>query len=426
MTADTLRLSWNVVDRLAAKRGARDAATRGKPAAGSWAALRPATKIYVGMVAGFGAIAIVSAIPQLQEVNSGIFTALAILSLITAFAKVNVAASGGVSTLTVCYVIDFTALVALGIPYATLTTAAGVWAQCTFKTRAASRLYQTWFSIGALAVTVQIAVHAYRMLGGQVGMPQPVANPAALVAAGAAYFLANSLLIAGAVAMSSGQSLLRVWWRSYAPMWRGYLVGFAIASFTAAGIARSTLWLIPLAFSVVALTSRNLKTYADGLTDSNTDALTDLPNRRCLTTRVSQELTRAERDRGALAVVVLDLDNFKFINDTYGHHAGDAVLRSVARRLQGSLRNYDICARYGGDEFVVLLPGCGGADALHKAETLRRAVEDAACEIKPGMTVPIEVSVGAAAFPAEGRTFDALFAAADRRMYDDKAARRSA
>ena len=92
--------------------------------------------------------------------------------------------------------------------------------------------------------------------------------------------------------------------------------------------------------------------------ESLTDPLTGLPNRRSLASRLSSEIARAERTRGGLAVIVLDVDGFKQINDTHGHSAGDLVLREIARTLRGSLRTYDMCVRYAGDEFVVLLGDC--------------------------------------------------------------------
>lgn len=381
--------------------------------------------MYVGVVAASGAIGIVAAIPQLDEHAAGLFTTLAILSLVTAFAKVTVPVGGGGVTVTVCYVIDFIALLVLGAPYATLTAAAGVWAQCTFNSRTPARPHQTWFSIGALGITVQSAALVYATLGGGVSGAPLLAVIGATAAAAAVYFLVNSVMIAAVVAMSDGKSIVRVWWTTFAPMSRGYLAGFAVASIAAAGIVRSPLWIVPVAFAIVGLTQRNLKTYADGLADSTTDPLTGLHNRRSLLSRGAEELARARRMRTPLALLVIDCDNFKTVNDTHGHGAGDAMLRDVASRLRGALRTYDVCARYGGDEFVIVMPGCSVEDANHKAESLRRAVESTACDVTAELSLPLRVSIGTAALPAEGATWDELFAAADRAMYDDKAARRA-
>jgi diguanylate cyclase (GGDEF)-like protein len=228
------------------------------------------------------------------------------------------------------------------------------------------------------------------------------------------------MLVAGAVGVSSGQSMLRVWWANYATMWRGHFLGVSIATMAAAGIAQSTLCLIPLAITILALTYGNFKTYAERFTESLTDPLTDLPNRRSLMSRAKQEIARAERERSQIVVMVVDLNRFKSINDTYGHAAGDAVLRHVAHRLGTALRAYDVCARYGGDEFIVLVPGCGTHDAEQKAHMLRQRIREAACVVKPGVNVPLRISVGTAVFPIDGRTFEDLFAVADGRMYQDK------
>ena len=311
----------------------------------------------------------------------------------------------------------------LGVPCATLTAAADVWTQCTFNCRQRQHLHQTWFSIGALAATMQVTGLVYHLCGGVIGVPQLLANPAAVAAAAAAYFMTNSLFVAAAIGMSSNQSIARVWRSAFAPMWREYAMGLAIAAVAAAGIARSTLCLVPLAFAVVALTHRNLKIFANSLSESTTDALTGLPNRRFLASRVAEEIARARRGATPLAIMVLDLDRFKGINDGYGHRAGDAALRDVAARLQGSLRPYDTCARYGGDEFVIVLPACSRDDAEQKALILERRVREAACEVKAGVSVPLSVSIGAAVFPDDGATFDALFAIADRHMYETKASR---
>jgi diguanylate cyclase (GGDEF)-like protein len=95
----------------------------------------------------------------------------------------------------------------------------------------------------------------------------------------------------------------------------------------------------------------------------------------------------------------------------------------VAQQLQESVRSYDICARYGGDEFVVMLPGCGAEDAQRKAATLQRAVSQLKCEPKLGVTEPLRISAGVAVFPSDGETFEQLLTVADGRMFQDKAAR---
>ena len=101
--------------------------------------------------------------------------------------------------------------------------------------------------------------------------------------------------------------------------------------------------------------------------DSLTDPLTGLPNTRFMFMHLTRELARAERLKSEVSLLVMDLDNFKDINDTYGHHIGDRALRDVAGVLRAAIRPYDICVRYAGDEFIVVLSGCGGEEAEREA-----------------------------------------------------------
>jgi diguanylate cyclase (GGDEF)-like protein len=120
----------------------------------------------------------------------------------------------------------------------------------------------------------------------------------------------------------------------------------------------------------------------------------------------------------------MDLDNFKDINDTYGHHIGDRALREVAGVLRAGIRPYDICVRYAGDEFIVVLSGCGAEEAERKRVELQRAVDSLPFEPRPGRLLPLAISVGAAIFPHDGDTYEALLATADSRMYRDKTRRK--
>jgi len=155
------------------------------------------------------------------------------------------------------------------------------------------------------------------------------------------------------------------------------------------------------------------------------DPLTGLPNRHQLQRRLQEHMKCAAQSGGGLALLYLDLDGFKAANDRCGHCAGDRVLREVAQRLQQSLRHGDLVARVGGDEFVVLLPGCSDAAAARAiADTLR-------ARLRPPYALPdgplhLDASVGIACFPVDGSDFDTLLANADRAMYADKrqAARR--
>ncbi len=159
--------------------------------------------------------------------------------------------------------------------------------------------------------------------------------------------------------------------------------------------------------------------------DSLTDPLTALPNTRFMFMHLTRELARARRLETEVSLLVTDLDSFKEINDTYGHHVGDRALREVAAALRTGIRPYDVCVRYAGDEFIVVLSGCGGAEAEHKRLELQRAVEQLRFEGRPGTIVPITISVGAAVFPHDGDSYEMLLATADSRMYRDKTRRKA-
>jgi diguanylate cyclase (GGDEF)-like protein len=160
--------------------------------------------------------------------------------------------------------------------------------------------------------------------------------------------------------------------------------------------------------------------------DSLTDLLTGLPNTRFMVLHLTRELARADRLKSEVSLLVLDLDDFKEINDTFGHFAGDRALREIAGVLRGVIRPYDICVRYAGDEFIVVLSGCGRDEAENKRVELQHAVERILFEPAPGQVVPLMVSAGAAVFPRDGESYEALMAQADTRMYADKSRRRAA
>jgi len=158
--------------------------------------------------------------------------------------------------------------------------------------------------------------------------------------------------------------------------------------------------------------------------DSLTDPLTGLPNTRSMFMHLTRELARAERLKSEVSLLVMDLDNFKEINDTFGHHVGDRALRDIATVLRAGIRPYDVCVRYAGDEFIVVLAGCGADEAERKRLELQRAVDGLQFEARPGQMLPLAISVGAAVFPHDGDTYETLLAMADSRMYRDKTRRK--
>jgi diguanylate cyclase (GGDEF)-like protein len=154
---------------------------------------------------------------------------------------------------------------------------------------------------------------------------------------------------------------------------------------------------------------------------SRIDTLTGLYNRRHVAEMTEHELARAGRQDGAVGVLMVDIDFFKRINDVHGHAGGDAVLVEVARRLQAGVRSWDVVARVGGEEFCVLAPEVADEeDALALGERLRNAVAERAVAVKPGLAIPVTISIGVALMRSEDGSAEHAFDCADRALYAAK------
>jgi two-component system cell cycle response regulator len=153
---------------------------------------------------------------------------------------------------------------------------------------------------------------------------------------------------------------------------------------------------------------------------SNTDPLTHLHNRRYLTEVLGREIQRAERNKEFLTLIILDIDHFKRVNDTYGHQNGDVVLVAVAEVIRTGLRGYDLAARYGGEEFMLVLPDTSLSGGVTVAERLRGAVQTFSFS-PPLDNLAVTVSLGVATFPsALVDSIDSLIEQADEALYRAK------
>ncbi|HEX5167276.1 MAG TPA: sensor domain-containing diguanylate cyclase [Thermomicrobiales bacterium] len=156
---------------------------------------------------------------------------------------------------------------------------------------------------------------------------------------------------------------------------------------------------------------------------ADTDGLTGLLNHRAILEQLDAETARARREAPPLSILMIDLDGFKQVNDTYGHLTGDQLLRETAAFLRAGIRDIDQAGRYGGDEFLLLLPNTDNDDARQLASRLLDLAEDASLTIH-GKHFPIQISIGIATTPDDGLTRQELIAVADTRMYEAKSARR--
>ena len=179
--------------------------------------------------------------------------------------------------------------------------------------------------------------------------------------------------------------------------------------------------LASMASDQIALALANLKLRSTLHYQSTRDPLTQLYNRRYLLETLEREIARATRANKALSVVVIDIDHFKIYNDTHGHAAGDQVLREFGALLRQTIRDSDIACRYGGEEFVLVLPECSDDDAYKRADSLRKQASGLNIDHLGQQLGEITISIGISGFPQQGRSAEVLLAEADSALYQAKA-----
>lgn len=285
--------------------------------------------------------------------------------------------------------------------------------------------------------TVILAVHAAeatmnysRLEVGQFGTPQGLF---VVVLALLAYTTVNTCLVIGAIVMSAPDTRLPQ------VIGNGDEVVLEIATLSLGGLVAAVMtsaniWYVVLAFPALlvlhrAVLVRQLEEAA------STDSKTGLLNSAGWHTQASRVLRRAQRDRQGTAVLMLDLDHFKSVNDDHGHVAGDQVLGEVAAALRDEVRDGDLVGRFGGEEFVILLPGIdptakGDSEVHAIAERIRRRISGL-CVVVPTPDGPLTVqdltvSVGGATHPRDGASLEQVLSAADAALYTAKRAGRNA
>jgi len=159
-------------------------------------------------------------------------------------------------------------------------------------------------------------------------------------------------------------------------------------------------------------------------THALTDPMTGLPNARCLQIQFEKEVARSSRTTASFQLLMLDLDGFKAVNDTFGHKAGDALLKEVAKVIRAELREYDFLARYGGDEFVAIIPDTNSEDVSDLGQPIEAAVRGYRLVMSDDRFASVGVSLGSADYPEHGGSFDQMVIAADKAMYERKMARK--
>jgi diguanylate cyclase (GGDEF)-like protein/putative nucleotidyltransferase with HDIG domain len=164
--------------------------------------------------------------------------------------------------------------------------------------------------------------------------------------------------------------------------------------------------------------------HAETETHALTDPMTNLPNARCLQLHYENEVVRAKRNNNEFQMIMLDLDGFKLVNDTFGHKVGDLMLREIAKVMRAQLREYDFLARYAGDEFVAIIPDTTNEAIQELCQRLEKAVCGFQLPVGDGRFTGVGVSIGSASYPKDGETLDQVIISADKEMYATKARRK--
>ena len=341
----------------------------------------------------------------------------------------------------------FTNVVLYGTPAGIITAALDALVSSLRRGRSRKRLEYALFNLATMAFSALAGGTVFFHMigrGGLAGPPAPTAQgiflPLGVLAL--LHYLLNSGSVAAIVALESGKKIRTVWQESF--LWTSitYFAGAGAAGFISVGLRGLSPLMLGVILPVLVATYFTYKTYLDKVTELNSalhqvnnlayyDSLTNLPNRLLFTEHLNQALADAERDNQQVAVMFLDLDRFKRINDTFGHGLGDLLLKVVGDRLSASLRCGDVpsgdprpgtaisLGRFGGDEFTLLLRNFTNIDDV--ASVAQRILDAISMPVEvAGHEIFVTVSIGISLSPADGGTADTLLKNADTAMYYSK------
>ncbi len=286
------------------------------------------------------------------------------------------------------------------------------------------------FSVGALGLSYALASWEGHLLaplltGQHAHGPQGLGWLVVTVAAALTGWLANSALIVGAVKLADRSARLRMMFNREAFVTDA--VAMCLAALTAIALRFSFVILV-VAVPVVLMQKRFLM-HNQLVAEARLDSKTGLLNAATWQREAQAELSRAGRLRPPASAAIVDIDHFKAVNDSHGHLVGDRVLRAIAERFQAQLREADLIGRFGGEEFVVLLPRTTATEAGRVAERLRGHIADEPIAVDDGrgqrILVGVTVSVGVAELAGSAKDLDELLAAADAALYEAKNAGRN-
>jgi diguanylate cyclase (GGDEF)-like protein len=401
---------------------ARERRANGPPAVrgGALRDLPFAPRAYVSCVIMLGGALLIRSAPPLTHQDVWLMLTLVVLTFLASIAKVTLPLPNGTSTISVCHVMDYCAMLLLGTQPASITAAIGAWAQCTFRNQVRNPPHRTAFSIAALAISVHASGALLSLSGVESHGSWKSFGIEWLFGGALVYFVFNTVLVAIAIALSTRQSLVTVWVDSFFWTWPGYLLGAGIACGVVKALDRSPRLLLPLAVIPLGFLYHHIRQTVQQRREALTDPLTGLPNLRMLRQHAEGELKRWTRRKDTFSVAVFDMNEFKGINDRYGHAAGDRTLSDVAVCLQAVVGDRGLCVRTGGDEFVVALTLCDAPTAESIAAEIQAAVGSLRLRTETGVLLQPSLSAGTATAPNDGRTLEELLYAADERMFDAK------
>ena len=286
---------------------------------------------------------------------------------------------------------------------------------------AGNKLFRQVFTFASVGLSTLAVDGVLRALGlGDQRVPGDLSAALVVVTAIATFTVVNRALVSGAICLTMRTLSIKV----FVGGWPENAIEFATLSL--GGITAVLLlghpWLVILVLAPLGALQRSMlvKQFQEA---AMIDSKTGLLNAVAWQQLAGRELARASRDQRGAALLMLDIDHFKAVNDRFGHLAGDAVLRTVAEALKRELRDYDTVGRFGGEEFVVLLPDTDIARSILVAQRLRNAIGVATTDhanLAKG-TDPLTVSVGVACFPMHGLELEELMRAADSALYRAKA-----
>jgi diguanylate cyclase (GGDEF)-like protein len=289
------------------------------------------------------------------------------------------------------------------------------------------RLLRTLFICGQLCMTAELASRAFMLAGGVPGRLDVPRDLPAFLALGLCYDAVNIAFVQGRLSVAEGSEFFRNWWRALLysrgcamPIY--HILGLVCALlFVDRGVWGLVVGILPL-FGLHAFFKLHVEA-ADVRQAALTDKLTGVGNYRALMDWMNFSFHGLASAGRQVSLLSMDVDDLKVINDTYGHEAGNEALKAVAATLLGNTRHTDVVARYGGDEFVVILVGAAPPEAEAVRERILSALADLRIEHN-GSQLSVGLSIGLANHPRDAAAASELLAAADRAMYQVKLERK--